>query len=83
MKQTCLSRYNFINQHQFFCGEGGFIVGKKYKECRFSGGEMQDHLGQAGKYAPHTASSLLKLKSEFHKSKLGLTKKDPEKSKYN
>ena len=29
------------------------------------------------KYAPHTALSLLKLKSEFHNSKLGLIDKDP------
>ena len=31
------------------------------------------------KYAPHTASSLLKLKSEFHNSKLESIKKDPVK----
>ena len=29
------------------------------------------------KYASHTASSLLKLKSELHNSKLGLIEKDP------
>ena len=34
-----------------------------------------DRLGN--KYAPHTASSLLKLKSEFHKRKLYSIKKDP------
>ena len=31
------------------------------------------------KYAPHTASSLLKLKSEFHDNKLEWIEKDPEK----
>ena len=30
------------------------------------------------KYALHTASSLLKLKSEFHNSKLELMEKDPD-----
>ena len=30
------------------------------------------------KYAPHTASSLLKLKSEFHNSKSELIKRDPD-----
>ena len=30
------------------------------------------------KYAPHTASSLLKLKSEFHNSKLDSIDKDPD-----
>ena len=31
------------------------------------------------KYSPNIASSLLKLKSEFHHSKLDLIEKDPEK----
>ena len=30
------------------------------------------------KYAPHTASSLLKLKREFHNSKLDYIDKDPD-----
>ena len=30
------------------------------------------------KYASHTASSLLQLKGEFHYSKLGSIKKDPD-----
>ena len=30
------------------------------------------------KYAPHTASSLLKLKSEFHNSKMQSVQKDPD-----
>ena len=33
---------------------------------------------QAGKYGPYTASSLLKLKSEFHNSKLESIEKDPD-----
>ena len=32
----------------------------------------------ASKYAPHTASSLLMLKSKFHNSKLDSTDKDPD-----
>ena len=31
------------------------------------------------KYAPHTALSMLKLKSKFHSSKLELIEKDPDK----
>ena len=30
------------------------------------------------KYVPQTASSLLKLKSEFHNNKLNLVEKDPD-----
>ena len=33
-------------------------------------------MGQAGKYAPHIAFSLLKLRSKFHKSKLESIDKD-------
>ena len=35
-------------------------------------------MGQVGKYALHTALSLLKLKSEFHNSKFDSVDKDPD-----
>ena len=43
-------------------------ISKECKKWRFSEGELQGGMEQ--EYAMHRASTLLKLKSEFHNSKL-------------
>ena len=60
-------------------GKVAFGLVKNVKSVDFLEGNCKvawDRL--VSKYAPHTASSLLKLKSEFHNSKLDSMDKDPD-----
>ena len=63
----------------FFVGKVAFGLVKNAKSKGFLKGNYKvawDRL--VSKYALHTASFLLKLKSEFHNSRLDLIDKDPD-----
>ena len=60
-------------------GKFAFVSVRNAKSAKFSNGNCKIAWDKSvSKYAPHTVSSLLKLKSEFHNSKLGFIKKDPD-----
>ena len=64
----------------FSAGKMAFGLVRNAKSTDFSEGSCKIVWGRlVSKYAPNTASSLLKLKIKFHNSKLEWIKKDPDK----
>ena len=60
-------------------GKVAFRLVRNGKSADFLEGKLQDHMDRlVSKCAPHTASSLLKIKSKFHNSKLESIEKDPD-----
>ena len=54
VKWTCLQRSNPFHQYQLLCWEDSIWISGECKKWRFSGGELQGSMGQAGEYAlPH------------------------------